>query len=474
MDADLADLFVDGRRQPAHAADRLAVIDPASEQAFAEIPAGDVADVDRVVASARTALADAGWRGTSVGDRAAMLHRLADVLEKRSPEIIELSVRQNGIPVVSQPANVQAAVGTYRYYADLGATWEVEERRGSTLVCKEPIGVVGVIAPWNGPQALAAWKLAPAFLSGCTAVLKPAPETSLDAFLLADAALEAGIPPGVLNVVTGGSATGALLVDHPGVDKIGFTGSSAAGRLIAEKCGAALKPVTLELGGKSASIILDDADLDVFEATAVRVCIPNSGQVCTSNTRVLVPSRLHDDVVAALVSAFDRMVIGDPASAETTMGPVVAQRQLERIEGFVAAGRHEGARVARGGRRPADLDRGFFYEPTVFDHVSNEMTIAREEIFGPVVSVIEYADEEDAVALANASEYGLGGTVFSRDPDRAMVVARRVETGTVGINGYSIALDAPFGGVKSSGLGRELGPEGLQPYVQHKSVYYAP
>jgi acyl-CoA reductase-like NAD-dependent aldehyde dehydrogenase len=360
----------------------------------------------------------------------------------------------------------------YRYFAQIGRDFTYEDLRPSnTLVRREPLGVVGVIAPWNGPQTLVAWKLAPALAAGCTAVIKPAPETTLDAFLLMDAIAEAGFPPGVVNLITGGRETGAALVEHPGVNKIAFTGSTAAGRAIAAACGAALKPVTLELGGKSAAVLLDDADVDLFASLVPEISAKNSGQVCYSCTRILAPRSRYDEVVEAIVEKMRLGAVGDPMSEATVYGPLVASRQRDRVEGYIAAGRAQGARVALGGGRPADLERGWFVEPTVFDHVSNDMKIAREEIFGPVLSVIPYDGEDEAVAIANDSEYGLGGSVFSADPTRGLAVARRIETGTVGVNGYGIKLDAPFGGVKSSGLGRELGPEGFAAYVQYKSIF---
>jgi acyl-CoA reductase-like NAD-dependent aldehyde dehydrogenase len=305
-------------------------------------------------------------------------------------------------------------------------------------------------------------------------VLKPAPETSLDARLLAEAAAEAGFPPGVFNVVTGGRETGAALVDHPKVDKVAFTGSTAAGRDIAARCGAALKPVSLELGGKSAALLLDDADLAAFGQQVSRLCAPNSGQVCYSCTRILAPHSRYDEVVETVVEGMRSARMGDPLSEETSFGPLVSARQRDRVEEYIALGSAEGADLVLGGGRPADLERGWFVEPTVFRGVDNGMRIAREEIFGPVLVVIPYEGEEEGVAIANDSEYGLGGAVFTADPERGLAAARRIESGTVGINGYEPVLEAPFGGVKQSGLGRELGPEGFAAYREPKSIYNAP
>jgi acyl-CoA reductase-like NAD-dependent aldehyde dehydrogenase len=461
------------------AGDRITLTNPATEEAIGEVPAGTGDDVDRAVTCARTASSSPGWANLHPVQRAELLRSLADALERRSEELASLITTENGMPIkMVRWGNVMGPIAAYRYYADLVEYLEPEELRTSrysrTIVRREPVGVVGVIAPWNGPQVLASWKLAPALAAGCTAVLKPAPETSLDAYLLAEAVEEAGFPDGVFTVLTGGAETGAALVEHPGVDKIAFTGSSAAGRAIAARCGAALKPVTLELGGKSAAIILDDADLDLFAKQVRRICSPNSGQVCYSCTRILAPRRHYAAVVDAVVAAMRGARMGDPTSESTDFGPLVSARQRARVEDYIAVGRAEGADLVLGGDRPADLDRGFYVSPTVFRHVDNDMRIAREEIFGPVLTVLGYDTEDDAVRIANDSEYGLGGSVFTADPDRGLALARRVETGSIGINGYDVAMDSPFGGRKSSGLGRELGPEGLQPYFELKSIYGAP
>lgn len=469
------DIFVDGRRQPAHGAERIEVINPATEETIGRIVNGDETDVDTAVRAARAAYRRSDWASLTADDRATLLERLADELERRATEVGELVVQQNGMPVSvlgGVGGHALGAVAAYRYYAKIGREFTYEDVRASgTIVRREPVGVVGVIAPWNGPQALVSWKLGPALAAGCTAVIKPAPETSLDAFLLLDAITEAGFPPGVVNLVTGDRATGAALVDHAGVNKIGFTGSTAAGRAIAAACGAALKPVSLELGGKSAAILLDDADLDTFTSLIPEISARNSGQVCYSCTRILAPESRYDEVVEGVVAKLGSGVVGDPLRESTVYGPLVAERQRERVESYIAAGRSQGARVALGGGRPAGLERGFYVEPTVFDKVDNSMKVAREEIFGPVLCVIPYRTDEDAVAIANDSDYGLGGSVFTTDLDRGLAIAHQIETGTIGLNGYGIRLDAPFGGYKASGLGRELGPEGFAAYLQYKSIY---
>jgi acyl-CoA reductase-like NAD-dependent aldehyde dehydrogenase len=477
-DSHVTSMFVAGARRPAHSTARLAVISPSTEETIGSIVDGDEHDVDVAVTAARAALRSPEWAKLTVEDRAELLERLATLLEERAEDIGRLITHENGMPVATLGSLSGHAVGAamaYRYFANLvrGVVFE-EVRPSGTLVRREPVGVVGVIAPWNGPQSLVAWKLAPALAAGCTAVIKPAPETTLDAFLLLDAITDAGFPPGVVNLVTGGRETGAALVEHPGVDKIGFTGSSAAGRAIAAACGAALKPVSLELGGKSAAVLLEDADVATFAALVPSLSARNSGQVCFSCTRILAPRGRYAEVVDAVVASLTAGRVGDPFDQSTVYGPLVADRQRKRVEGYIEAGIAGGARIATGGGRPADLDRGFYVEPTVFDNVSNDMRIAREEIFGPVLAVIPYTTESEAVELANDSEYGLGGSVFTADPQRGLDVARRIETGTVGINGYGITLDAPFGGVKASGMGRELGPEGFAEYLEYKSIYNAP
>jgi acyl-CoA reductase-like NAD-dependent aldehyde dehydrogenase len=473
------DLWIGGGPRPASGSARLELINPATEEALGTAPEAGAADVDAAVAAANAALRDPAWRDLTASDRAALLRRLADGLDRRAEEMATLITRQNGMPVkMVRWGNVGGAAFSYRWFADLAEATPVEELRPSprsqTLVTNEPVGAVGIIAPWNGPQILVAWKLGPALAAGCTAVLKPAPETSLDARLLAEAVAEAGFPPGVFNVVTGGRETGTALVEHPGIAKVAFTGSSAAGRDIAARCGAALKPVSLELGGKSAALLLDDVDTAAFGKHVTRLCAPNSGQVCYSCTRILAPRSRYDEVVETVVEGMRSARMGDPLSEDTSFGPLVSARQRGRVEDYIALGKGEGADLILGGGRPAALERGWFVEPTVFRGVDNSMRIAREEIFGPVLVVIPYDTEADGIAIANDSDYGLGGAVFTADPTRGLAAARRIESGTVGINGYEPVLEAPFGGVKASGLGRELGPEGFAAYREPKSIYGAP
>jgi aldehyde dehydrogenase (NAD+) len=455
----------------------ITVISPTDEQQIGTAPLAGPADVDKAVAAASAALRSDAWAKLTPDDRADLMERLADELAKNRSERAALTTAQNGMPITLATA-VEGGTppGLLRYYAALARATPVEERRpridgkGVTIVRREPVGVVAAIVPWNFPQALTMFKLAPALAAGCAVVLKPAPETTLDALELAAAADRVGLPAGVLNVVTGGADIGAYLVEHPGVDKVAFTGSTAAGRAIGETCGRLLRPVTLELGGKSAAIVLDDADL----ATTVRGLATNSllnnGQTCYLSTRILAPRTRYHDVVTAVAGLADSLTVGDPRSPDTHVGPLVSSRQRDRVEGYIRAGKSGGATVAAGGGRP-ERDKGWFVQPTVFADVADNAVIAREEIFGPVLAVIPYGDLNEAVGIANDSDYGLGGTIWTSDVDKGLELARRVETGSIGVNAYSLDVGAPFGGVKASGLGRELGPEGLAAYHQLKSIF---
>ncbi|MEZ2391949.1 aldehyde dehydrogenase [bacterium RCC_150] len=459
----------------------LRVVNPATEEEIGSVPRSTEADVDEAVAAARAAFDNAsGWATWSPAKRQEALVRFADELEARADEMARRVTSQNGMPI----ATAAAFEGGFphvllRYYSQLMVDRAESERRpgmfgGTSLVLKCPVGVVAAVVPWNVPQGITFLKLAPALAAGCTVVLKPADETVLDAFLMAEAAHAAGLPDGVLNVVPGDRQIGAYLVEHPGVDKVSFTGSTAAGRSIAEACGRLLRPVTLELGGKSAAVILDDADLSEDLDRFFGATLTNNGQICWLNTRILAPRSRYEEIVDAVTDMARSAVVGDPLDPSTTIGPLVSSRQRERVEGYIRKGVEEGARLTTGGARPRGLERGYFLEPAVFADVDNASTIAREEIFGPVLTVIPYSTEAEAICIANDSEYGLGGTVWTRDPERAESVARRMRTGTVGINAYSNDPAAPFGGVKSSGLGRELGPEGLDAFEVFKTIYLDP
>lgn len=454
------------------------IISPVTEQVFATAPAGSPADVDRAVAAAHTALRSEAWASADGARRAALLRALAEQLELRADVTAQLVTGENGMPIsLSRVAEGRGPARTLRYYADLAEVTEFEERRPAaiagrtTVVRRNPIGVVAVIVPWNFPQTLTMFKVAPALAAGCTVVIKPAPETAVDAFALAEAAEAAGLPPGVINVITGGRDVGAHLVAHPDVSKVAFTGSTAAGRAIGETCGRLLRPATLELGGKSAAIVLDDADLEETVRGLSWASLLNTGQTCYASTRVLAPQRKLTQVIDAVADLASSLAVGDPMLPETRVGPLVTSAQRDRVEDFIGAGLAAGGKAVTGGGRPPDETRGWYVEPTVLVDLPPDATAVREEIFGPVLVILPYDDEEDAVRLANDSQYGLGGTVWTRDTERGLAVARRMETGSVGVNFFDLDLNAPFGGVKASGIGRELGPEGLDAYLSAQSIY---
>ena len=432
--------------------------------------------MDRAVAAARRALKDSAWATCTPAERGAALTRFAEAIEKRAAQLAQSVTAQNGMSInVAEQLESGYSVAVLRYYAALAAGLQSEERRASplgstTLVRRDPVGVVGAIVPWNFPVVLSVMKFGPALSAGCTIVLKPSPGTVLDSFILAEAALEAKLPPGVINWVPGGRELGAYLVSHPGIDKVAFTGSTAAGRLIAQTCGKLLRPVSLELGGKSAAVILEDAKLEAVLAGLPMTSLLHSGQACFSCTRILAPSSRYQEVVDAIATLASSLVVGDPMDRGTHIGPMASSVHRDRVEGYIAKGKTE-AKLVAGGGRPKDQKRGWFVQPTIFADVNNSAVIAQEEIFGPVLSIIRYSDENDAVRIANDSEYGLGGTVWSADSEHAAQVARRIDSGTVGVNGYMPDLNAPFGGVKASGLGREMGPESIASYQQLKSIY---
>ncbi|WP_406034273.1 aldehyde dehydrogenase [Nocardioides sp. NBC_00163] len=472
------DLFIGGAWQPSSDRALTQVICPATEEPFGAAPTGTSVDVDRAVDAARHALRTTPWADSTAEQRAQWMRALADELEARGDETARVVTNENGMPIsLARVAEGKGPAATLRYYADLAEGTPTEERRSAnlpgrtTVVRRDPVGVVALVVPWNFPQSLTMFKLAPALAAGCTVVIKPAPETALDAFALAAAAEACGFPPGVINVITGGRDVGAYLVAHPLVNKVAFTGSTAAGRAIGEVCGRLLRPVTLELGGKSAAIVLDDADLVETVRGLAWVSLLNNGQTCYLNSRILAPRTRYDEVVDAVADLARSFRAGDPLDPATRVGPLVTQQQRERVEGFIAAGRAEGGRIVAGGGRPKDMDRGWYIEPTVLADLLPSATPVKEEIFGPVLTVQPYDDIDHAIKLANDSEYGLGGTVWTTDVDRGLDVARRVETGSIGVNFFDLDLGAPFGGVKASGLGRELGPEGLDAYITLKSIY---
>jgi betaine-aldehyde dehydrogenase len=451
------------------------VISPHSEEVIGRVPAAAEADVDRAVAAARKAFDEGPWPRLAAAERADAMDRLFAALQERSAEMASTITAEMGSPIsFSHMGQVMAANMILNYFAGLARSYQFEDVRdgmlGPTLVRREPVGVAAAIVPWNVPQFTIMLKLGPALAAGATVVIKPAPETPLDSVILADAIRAAGIPEGVVNIVPAGREVGEYLVRHPGIDKVSFTGSTAAGRRIAAICGEQLKRVTLELGGKSAAIILDDADLASTAAGLLPGMVMNNGQACVAQTRVLASKQRYGEVADALAGILGGLTVGDPMDPATMIGPLAAERQRERVERYIRAGKAEGARVATGGGRPQSLDRGWYVEPTLFVDVRNDMTIAREEIFGPVIALIPYEDEADAIRIANDSEYGLSGTVWTSDVDRGLDVARRVRTGTYTVNNFMMEFSAPFGGFKCSGVGRELGPEGLSAYLEAKSI----
>ena len=470
--ATTARVFIGGRFRAAEKV--MPVVEAATGEPLGDGASATESDIDDAVFAARSALH--GWRSSPPEYRAEVLTAFAAALRSRADSTNELVTRENGMPIsLSRGVNGAFPAALLRYYAKLITESPVEEVRpsaiGHTIVRREAVGVVGAVIPWNYPQALAAMKIAPALAAGCTLVLKAAPETALDAMVFADAAVEAGLPTGVLNVVPGGVAAGAHLVAHPGVDKVAFTGSTAAGRAIGEICGRLMRPVTLELGGKSAAIILDDADLDATMRGLRAASFVNNGQTCHLSSRILAPRSRYDEIVDALAALAESLTVGDPLDASTEIGPLVSARQRERVLNYIDVGKKSGARLVAGGSIPKDQPRGWFVSPTVFADVDNTDRLAQEEIFGPVLTVIGYDTDEEAIAIANDSEFGLAGTVWSTDTERATDVARAVDTGSIGVNDYQLDMRAPFGGVKASGLGRELGPEGLDAYRTLKSIY---
>lgn len=470
-------LYIDGDLVEPAGSGTIDVLNPYTEEVAGRVPEGTEADIDRAVAAARRAF-ESDWSRLPVAERAEILGKASAGINARLDDLTRLITTEMGSPYSwCMFGQVLAPTMVLDYYAELGKTFELEETRagmfGDVVVRKEPLGVAAAVVPWNVPIFVTILKLAPAILSGCTVVLKPAPETPLSAYDLHEIFAEAGLPKGVLNIVPAGREVGEYLVTHPGIDKVGFTGSTAAGKRIATLCGERLRPCTLELGGKSAAIVLDDADLASTVQGIIDGGILNNGQACVAQTRILAPRGRYDEVVDALTEAVAAQVVGDPMDPATQIGPLVADRQRDRVLGLIDQGKNEGARITTGGGRPA-IDHGYFVEPTVFADVTNDMTIAREEIFGPVLSVLSYDDVDHAVAIANDSPYGLSGSVWGADGAAAADVARRIDTGTVTVNHFGMAFGAPFGGYKDSGLGRELGPEGVEAYLQKKSISLSP
>jgi len=440
-------------------------------EVMGRVPAGGEKDIDAAVAAARAALD--GWSATPPARRAEYLQKISDGLKARAAELGATIAQEVGMPI-KLAGRIQAGlpIANFANYAKLLGSFSFEQKAGNSLVVREPVGVVGAITPWNYPLHQIALKVAPALAAGCTVVLKPSEIAPFNAFILAEVVEAAGLPKGVFNLVTGfGPAAGEALVRHPQVDMISFTGSTRAGKRISEVAAQSVKRVALELGGKSASVILDDADLAAAVKGTVNGCYLNSGQTCTALTRMLVPEALYQEASRLAVETARGFTLGDPMLESTRLGPLSSQMQLERVRDYIRKGVAEGAELLTGGAEaPEGLPGGYFVKPTVFGKVRNSMTIAQEEIFGPVLSIIPYRDEEDAVRIANDTPYGLAGAVWSADDARAQAVARRIRAGQVDVNGGAFNMNAPFGGFKQSGHGREAGVYGLEEFLEYKSL----
>jgi acyl-CoA reductase-like NAD-dependent aldehyde dehydrogenase len=468
-------LFIGGAWVEPATAETIEVVSPHTEQVIGRVPHASCADVDAAVAAARRAFDTGPWPRLSLAERIAVVTRIHDGLAARHQELAAVISAQNGSPigwaVAAQALGPVAAFAAA--IAVAGAFPFEEERRGSggpLLVLREPVGVVAAVVPWNFPQFTTAAKLAPALLAGCTVILKPSPESPLDAYLLAEVCEAAGLPEGVLSVLPANREVSEYLVGHPGVDKVAFTGSVAAGKRIMEVAAQNLTRVTLELGGKSAGILLDDADLEVAVPSLVAAAYPNNGQTCVALTRILVPRSRYAEVARRFTDAVAALRVGDPADPATQIGPLVTRRQQQRSLDYIRVGLDEGATLLAGGGIPAGLETGWYVEPTLFGDVEPEMRIAQDEIFGPVVCLLSYEDDTDAARIANESTFGLAGTVWTADEERGVALARRIRTGTYAVNCQRLDLLGPFGGFKNSGVGRELGAEGLAAYTEAKTI----
>ena len=464
-------LYINGSWVEPNGKGTIEVINPANEQIVGSVPVGSESDANAAVEAARSAFTS--WSESTVEERSDYLNRLSSALKDRGEEIAELITSEVGTPIeYSRMAMVGTPRVVSRSYAKIldGFAWEEEVR--NSIVVKEAIGVVAMITPWNFPLHQIIGKVAPAIAAGCTMVLKPSKEAPLNAFVLADILDEIGLPDGVFNLISGhGREIGETLASHPEVDMVSFTGSTNAGIRVSELAAPGVKRVTLELGGKSANIVLDDADIPRAASSAIYSCFGNSGQECSALTRLLVPEGSREEVVEIISNKIGRYTVGDPMEGTSKCGPLVSKRQQESVSRYISTGIDEGATLVAGGEgMPDGLDSGFYVRPTVFADVTPEMTVFREEIFGPVLCITTYSDEEEAIELANDSEYGLSGGVWSGDEDRAMRVARKLRTGQVSINGGAFNVSAPFGGYKKSGLGRELGVHGMEEFLETKSI----
>lgn len=469
-------LYIGGAWTAPSTDDVIDVRSPHDGARVGQVPLAGPRDVDAAVAAARTAFDDGPWPRLAPEERIAALARFAAIYATRVAELCSVITSEMGSPRwFSELGQGPGALALIHSALDNARTYPWEERRGASIIRREPVGVVGAITPWNVPQLVIMPKLVPALLAGCTVVIKPSPEAPLDAMIMAEALHEAGLPAGVVSVIPGDGVAGRHLVEHPDIDKIAFTGSSDVGRWIGSTCGQALKRCSLELGGKSAAIILEDAGLDRTMTGLRFASLLNNGEACVAQTRILAPRSRYEEVVEALAAMVNELVVGDPSDLNTYIGPMVSAKHRERVARYLDVAIAEGATVAAGGPGPiAGLEAGHYVRPTVFSDVTADMRIAREEVFGPVLSVIAYEDEADAIRLANDSDYGLAGSVWTKDRTHGLELARQIRTGTFGINGYAADISVPFGGYKASGIGREYGPEGFEQYIELKSVYGAP
>jgi len=474
-------LLIDGKLVPSQSGQTFEAINPATGEVLATVARGNAADIDQAVAAARRAFENPAWRTLNANDRSNLLLRLADLIEKEADDLAVLETLNNGKPAhLTRLVEVEGSIKTFRYFAGWptkfgGETLPVSPRGGAQILnytTREPVGVAGLIVPWNYPLSMAAWKVAPALAAGCTVVLKPAEQTPLTALRLGQLALEAGFPPGVFNVVTGFGDAGAALVAHPGVDKIAFTGSTEVGKAIVKASAGNLKKVSLELGGKSPHIVFPDADLDLAAASVANGIFFNQGQTCTAGSRLYAHESCFDRVLDGITAAARKLKVGDGLLPTSDLGPLVSQEQWDRVNGYVEIGRQEGAELVTGGKRPQGLDRGFFFEPTVFARTNGQMRIVREEIFGPVLTALVWRDVDELVAMANDSEYGLSAGLWTNNLKQAHRAAAALKAGTVWINCYNLVDPAtPFGGFKQSGWGREHGRQAMELYSEVKSVW---
>ena len=470
----ITDIFVDGKWIRSSGKETVEVVNPTTGRVIATVPAGTVEDVDRAVAAAKAAFE--AWSQSDLKTRAECLRRISEEINARGEEIAQAAASDIGTPVkTGRYMHVKLPATTFANMADNIEKYEFEKREGALAIVREPVGVVGCITPWNYPLHQIAAKIAPAIAAGCTVVVKPSEVAPLSAYILAEIVAGSGLPAGVFNMVSGlGPVVGEAIASHKDVDMVSFTGSVRAGTRVAALAAPDVKRVTLELGGKSPNVVLDDVeDLPKIVNAAIGSAFLNSGQTCSALTRLIVPREKLVEVEELAKAAAESQKLGDPALDETGLGPIVSEVQYQRVTGYIKRGLEEGARLVTGGlQRPAGLDEGFFVAPTVFSSVTPESTIAQEEIFGPVLVVIPYDTEEEAVAIANGTQYGLSGGVWSGDPARAERVAKRLRTGQVKINGGAFNPIAPFGGYKHSGIGRELGPLGLEEYLETKALTF--